>query len=461
MTNNKQGAPVAKNDVLEGEIIDLTHEGLGISKLGGYPLFIEGALINETVEFKVIKVGKNFGVAKLIKIIKESPDRVEVTDRAYAQTGTMPLQHLAYEAQLKFKKNQVENVLQKIGKLPDVKVNDVIGMDNPFGYRNKAQIPVRKHNGKLETGVFRKNSHDLIPMEDFKIQDLEIDKAVIVVRDIMRKYNVKPYNEKDNTGNLRHILVRRGYHTGEMMITLVTRTPKLFPHSKIVPDILEALPEVVSIVQNVNPKKTNVILGQEVIVLHEEDKYQDKLLNHTFEISHRSFFQVNTSQAEVLYSKVLEFAQLTGEETVIDAYCGIGTITLALAEKAKEVYGIEIIEPAVLDARRNAELNGIENVTYQIGAAEDVMLDWSKEGREADLLVVDPPRKGLEGQFIEAVIKMQPKKMVYVSCNPSTLARDLALLVEGGYTVEQVQPVDMFPQTSHVETVALLTKKQV
>lgn len=461
MTNNKQGAPVAKNDVLEGEIIDLTHEGLGISKLGGYPLFIEGALINETVEFKVIKVGKNFGVAKLIKIIKESPDRVEVTDRAYAQTGTMPLQHLAYEAQLKFKKNQVENVLQKIGKLPDVKVNDVIGMDNPFGYRNKAQIPVRKHNGKLETGVFRKNSHDLIPMEDFKIQDLEIDKAVIVVRDIMRKYNVKPYNEKDNTGNLRHILVRRGYHTGEMMITLVTRTPKLFPHSKIVPDILEALPEVVSIVQNVNPKKTNVILGQEVIVLHGEDKYQDKLLNHTFEISHRSFFQVNTSQAEVLYSKVLEFAQLTGEETVIDAYCGIGTITLALAEKAKEVYGIEIIEPAVLDARRNAELNGIENVTYQIGAAEDVMLDWSKEGREADLLVVDPPRKGLEGQFIEAVIKMQPKKMVYVSCNPSTLARDLALLVEGGYTVEQVQPVDMFPQTSHVETVALLTKKQV
>lgn len=461
MTNNKQGAPVAKNDVLEGEIIDLTHEGLGISKLGGYPLFIEGALINETVEFKVIKVGKNFGVAKLIKIIKESPDRVEVTDRAYAQTGTMPLQHLTYEAQLKFKKNQVENVLQKIGKLPDVKVNDVIGMDNPFGYRNKAQIPVRKHNGKLETGVFRKNSHDLIPMEDFKIQDLEIDKAVIVVRDIMRKYNVKPYNEKDNTGNLRHILVRRGYHTGEMMITLVTRTPKLFPHSKIVPDILEALPEVVSIVQNVNPKKTNVILGQEVIVLHGEDKYQDKLLNHTFEISHRSFFQVNTSQAEVLYSKVLEFAQLTGEETVIDAYCGIGTITLALAEKAKEVYGIEIIEPAVLDARRNAELNGIENVTYQVGAAEDVMLDWSKEGREADLLVVDPPRKGLEGQFIDAVIKMQPKKMVYVSCNPSTLARDLALLVEGGYTVEQVQPVDMFPQTSHVETVVLMSRVKV
>lgn len=462
MTNkqNKSTAPITKNDVIEAaEIVDLTHEGLGIAKIEGYPVFIEGALIGETVDFKVIKEGKTFGVGKLMKIVKESSDRVEIKDKAYAQTGTMPLQHLSYEAQLAFKKNQVENVLQKIAKLPNVKVNETIGMDHPFGYRNKAQIPVRKLKGKMETGVFRKNSHDLIPMEDFKIQDPEIDKAIVVVRDIMRKYSVKPYNEKENTGNLRHILVRRGYHTGEMMIVLVTRTPKLFPHSKIVPDILEALPEVVSIVQNVNPKKTNVILGQEVIILHGKDKYRDKLLGHTFEISHRSFFQVNTPQAEVLYSKVLELAELTGEETVIDAYCGIGTITLALAEKAKEVYGIEFIEPAVEDAKRNAALNGIENVTYQAGAAEDVMLEWSKEDRKADLLVVDPPRKGLDGQFIDAVLTMQPEKMVYVSCNPSTLARDLALLVEGGYSVKEVQPVDMFPQTSHVESITLLTMK--
>ncbi|MDZ7834471.1 MAG: 23S rRNA (uracil(1939)-C(5))-methyltransferase RlmD [Alkalibacterium sp.] len=460
MSNDKKkfSAPVKKNETHQANVVDLTHEGLGIAKIEDYPLFIEGALIGETVEFKVIKVGKSFGIGKLEKIIKRSPDRVEVKDKAYAQTGTMPLQHLTYQAQLTFKKNQVENVMEKIAKLPDVPVYDVIGMENPFGYRNKAQIPVRKHKGKLETGVYRKNSHDLIPMEDFKIQDPEIDKAIVTVRDIMRTYNVKPYNEKDNTGNLRHILVRRGYHTGEMMIVLVTRTPKLFPVSKIVPDILEELPNVVSIVQNVNPKKTNVILGQEVIVLHGEDKYHDKLLDHTFEISHRSFFQVNTSQAEVLYSKVLEFADLTGEETVIDAYSGIGTITLALAEKAKEVYGIELIEPAVEDAKRNAELNAIENVTYQVGAAEEVMLEWSKDGRSADLLVVDPPRKGLEGQFIDAVLEMKPKKMVYVSCNPATLARDLALLVEGGYTAEKIQPVDMFPQTSHVKSVTLLTR---
>lgn len=457
-STKKFKAPVEKNETYQGEIVDLTHEGLGVAKIDHYPLFIEGALIGETIEFKVIKVGKSFGVGKLTKIIDQSPDRVEVKDKAYAQTGTMPLQHLNYKGQLAFKKSQVENVMHKIAKLPDVPVYDVIGMENPFGYRNKAQIPVRKVKGKLETGVYRKNSHDLIPMEDFKIQDPEIDKAIVTVRDIMRTYNVKPYNEKDNTGNLRHILVRRGYHTGEMMIVLVTRTPKLFPVSKIVPDILEELPNVVSIIQNVNPKKTNVILGQEVIVLHGEDTYHDKLLDHTFEISHRSFFQVNTAQAEVLYSKVIEFAELTGEETVIDAYSGIGTITLALAEKAKEVYGIEVIEPAVEDAKRNAKLNGIENVTYQVGAAEEVMLEWSKEGRTADLLVVDPPRKGLDEQFIDAVLEMQPKKMIYVSCNPATLARDLALLVEGGYTAQKVQPVDMFPQTSHIESVTLLTR---
>lgn len=460
MSNNKENfkAPVKKNETYQENIVDLTHEGMGVAKVESYPVFIEGALIGEIVDFKVIKVGKSFGVGKLEKIVKRSPDRVDIKDKAYSQTGTMPLQHLTYEAQLTFKKSQVENVMEKIAKLPDVPVYDVIGMENPYGYRNKAQIPVRKHKGKLDTGFFRKNSHDLIPMEDFIIQDPEIDKAVVTVRDIMRNYGVKPYNEKDNTGNLRHILVRRGYHTGELMIVLVTRTPKLFPLSKIVPDILEEIPNVVSIVQNVNPKKTNVILGQEVIVLHGEDKYHDKLLDHTFEISHRSFFQVNTSQAEVLYSKVLEFAELTGEETVIDAYSGIGTITLALAEKAKEVYGIELIEPAVEDAKRNAELNGVENVTYQVGAAEEVMLEWSKDGRTADLLVVDPPRKGLDGQFIDAVLEMQPKKMVYVSCNPATLARDLALLVEGGYTAEKIQPVDMFPQTSHIESVTLLTR---
>ena len=453
-----QTIPVNKNEQHTVTIEDLTFEGMGVAKINGYPLFIEDALPGEKAEVKIHKTGKSYGYAKVMNRLNSSKDRVPLKNRSYTRAGIAPLQHMSYAAQLAFKKQQVENVMQRIARMPEVPVLNTIGMEEPWGYRNKAQVPVRKVEGLLTTGFFRKNSHDLIPMEDFYIQDPKIDEAIIVVRDIMREYGVKPYNEKDGTGNLRHIVVRRGYNTGEMMIVLVTRTAKLFPTSKIIPAIQEALPEVVSIVQNVNPRGTNVILGEEAIVLYGEDKYRDELMGNTFEISHRSFYQVNPLQTEKLYQTVLDFAAMTGEETVIDAYCGIGTITLALAKKAKEVYGIEIVEMAVEDAKRNAALNGVENVTYQLGAAEEVMLKWAEEERTADLLVVDPPRKGLEGQFIDAVLEMKPSKMVYVSCNPATLARDLALLAEGGYNVEKIQPVDLFPQTNHVESVTLLTR---
>ncbi|MEG2602708.1 MAG: 23S rRNA (uracil(1939)-C(5))-methyltransferase RlmD, partial [Carnobacterium sp.] len=318
---------------------------------------------------------------------------------------------------------------------------------------------VLKQNDKLTTGFFRKNSHDLIAMEDFVIQDPKIDQAVVIVRDIMREFNVKPYNEAANTGNLRHIVVRRGYHTGEIMIVLVTRTNKLFPTSKILPAITEALPEVVSIIQNVNPSRTNKILGPENIVLWGQDYFTDTLLGNTFQISASAFYQVNPTQTEKLYQTVLEYAELTGKETVIDAYCGIGTISLSLAKEAKEVYGIEVVEAAVENAKNNAKLNGIENVTFEAGLAEEVMVEWAEKELAVDLLVVDPPRKGLEGSFIEAALTMKPNKIIYVSCNPATLARDLALLADGGYKVEKVQPVDLFPQTSHVESVTLLVKK--
>ncbi|MER2181351.1 23S rRNA (uracil(1939)-C(5))-methyltransferase RlmD [Desemzia incerta] len=453
-----QTIPVNKNEQHTVTIEDLTFEGMGVAKINGYPLFIEDALPGEKAEVKIHKTGKTYGYAKVMNRLTSSKDRVPLKNRSYTRAGIAPLQHMSYAAQLAFKKKQVANVMQRIARMPEVPVLDTMGMEEPWGYRNKAQVPVRKVEGLLTTGFFRKNSHDLIPMEDFYIQDPKIDEAIIAVRDIMREYGVKPYNEKDNTGNLRHIVVRRGYHTGEMMIVLVTRTAKLFPTSKIIPAIQEALPEVVSIVQNVNPRGTNVILGEEAIVLYGEDKYRDELMGNTFEISHRSFYQVNPLQTEKLYQTVLDFAAMTGEETVIDAYCGIGTITLALAKKAKEVYGIEIVEMAVEDAKRNAALNGVENVTYQLGAAEEVMLKWAEEERTADLLVVDPPRKGLEGQFIDAVLEMKPSKMVYVSCNPATLARDLALLAEGGYNVEKIQPVDLFPQTNHVECVALMSR---
>lgn len=453
--------PVQKNEKHTVKIEDLTHEGMGVAKIDGYPLFIEDALPGEEMEVKIHKTGKSFGYAKSMKRLTSSQNRVEVKDENFTRAGIAPLQHMHYPAQLTFKKQQVKNVMKRIAKMPDVKIFDTIGMAEPWGYRNKAQVPVRKVNEKLTTGFFRRNSHDLIPMENFYIQDPKIDEAIIKVRDIMRTYSVKPYNEKENTGNLRHIIIRRGYYTGEMMVILVTRTAKLFPTSKIIPDILEALPEVVSIVQNINPTRTNTILGEDAIVLYGEDQYKDTLLGKTYEISHRSFYQVNPVQTEKLYSVVLDYAKLTGEETVIDAYSGIGTITLSLADKAKHVYGIETVEPAVENAKANAALNQIENVTFEAGLAEEVMVEWSKEGRKADVLVVDPPRKGLEGQFIDAVLEMKPTKMIYVSCNPATLARDLALLAEGGYTVEKIQPVDLFPQTNHVESVALLQLKTV
>ncbi|WP_192987450.1 23S rRNA (uracil(1939)-C(5))-methyltransferase RlmD [Carnobacterium mobile] len=453
--------PVQKNEKHTVKIEDLTHEGMGVAKIDGYPLFIEDALPGEEMEVKIHKTGKSFGYAKSMKRLTSSQNRVEVKDENFTRAGIAPLQHMHYPAQLTFKKQQVKNVMKRIAKMPDVKIFDTIGMAEPWGYRNKAQVPVRKVNEKLTTGFFRRNSHDLIPMENFYIQDPKIDEAIIKVRDIMRTYSVKPYNEKENTGNLRHIIIRRGYYTGEMMVILVTRTAKLFPTSKIIPDILEALPEVVSIVQNINPTRTNTILGEDAIVLYGEDQYKDTLLGKTYEISHRSFYQVNPVQTEKLYSVVLDYAELTGEETVIDAYSGIGTITLSLADKAKHVYGIETVEPAVENAKANAALNQIENVTFEAGLAEEVMVEWSKEGRKADVLVVDPPRKGLEGQFIDAVLEMKPTKMIYVSCNPATLARDLALLADGGYTVEKIQPVDLFPQTNHVESVALLQLKTV
>lgn len=450
--------PVNKNEYVTLTAVDLTHQGMGVCKVENYPIFVEGLLTGEKAEIKVIKVGKTYAYGRMMKLLEPSPDRVEVTDKAYAQSGIMPLQHLSYPAQLQFKKQQVINVLERIAKMPEVPVLDTIGMEHPYDYRNKAQIPVREIDGVLETGFFRRNSHQLIPLENYQIQDPVIDKTILVIRNLLRQYKVKAYDEENHRGVIRHIIVRRGYYTGELMIVLVTRTKDL-PHKKeLVETILEQLPDTVSLIQNINTKKTNVILGKHSEVLYGEDKYTDTLLGYSFDISHQSFYQVNPLQTEKLYKKALEYAQLTGKETVIDAYSGIGTIAIALSEKAKHVHGIEIVAPAVKNAKKNAEKNKVKNVTFEVGAAEEVMVEWAEAGRTADVLVVDPPRKGLDERFIEATLVMQPDRMVYISCNPSTLARDLAILSEGGYQVKKAQPVDMFPQTTHIETVVLLEK---
>ncbi len=448
--------PVVKNQELEVEIEDLTYQGMGVAKIDGYPLFIEDTLPGEKALVHVLKTEKQYGFAKLKKLEQTSPDRALAVDHTYTQTGIAPLQHLAYPAQLKFKQHQIQELFKKQDL--HIPVRPTLGMDNPTGYRNKAQIPVRQVNGQATTGFFKRRSHEMVPLEDFYIQDPKIDAAVIVVRDLLRKYHLTGYDEQANSGLVRHIMVRRGYYSKDMMIVLVV-TSWAVPHQDdIVAGIQAALPEVSSIMLNLNDKRTNVILGKKTRLLAGHSYLTDQLLGNTFHISPLSFYQVNPLQTEVLYSQAIEAAGLTGKETVIDAYSGIGTISLAMAKHAKQVYGVEIVPEAVADARDNAKLNGITNVTFTVGKAEDAMQQWQQEELPVDVLMVDPPRKGLAKEFIAAVGVLLPPKLVYVSCNPATLARDIKALEAFGYHAAQTQPVDMFPQTTSIESVTALTR---
>ncbi|ARN89710.1 23S rRNA (uracil(1939)-C(5))-methyltransferase RlmD [Levilactobacillus brevis] len=453
----KSKAPVSKNERLDVTITDLTYQGLGVAKVEDFPLFIENTLPGEEVTVQVTKVQSHYGFARAVAWTQESPDRVKDVDKTYRQTGIAPLQHLAYPAQLKFKQHQIAELFSKSHQ--DVEVAPTMGMDNPTQYRNKAQVPVRMVKGQLETGFYRQHSHELIPLTDFYIQDPAIDAAIIKVRDLLRQFEIPAYNEVSDKGVIRNIMVRRGYYSHEMMIVLISRTQKIPSQAQLVDQIHQALPEVTSIVLNVNAKKTNVIMGNVTRVLYGKPTIEDTLMGLTFAISARSFYQVNPQQTEKLYQMAIDKAGLTGAETVIDAYCGIGTISLALAKHAKQVYGVEIVPEAIEDAKVNAQKNHLSNVTFAVNKAEDQMAEWQAAGIKPDVIVVDPPRKGLAESLIDSAAKMAPKKVVYVSCNPATLVRDVARFTELGYHVDgPVQPVDQFPQTPHVESVTVLVK---
>ncbi|EOS8035779.1 23S rRNA (uracil(1939)-C(5))-methyltransferase RlmD [Enterococcus hirae] len=455
----KEKLSVKKNERYTLDIIDLSYEGMGVAKIDGYPLFIENALPGERVEVLVVKVGNKFGYGKVEKWLTESPDRQPLKDNRLLRTGIAPLAHLNYEQQLLFKQKQVENVMSKIAKMPEVDILPTIPMENPVGYRNKAQIPVRRMDGRLATGFYKKNSHELVEIEDYYIQDPAIDEAIKRVRDILQRFQVRGYNEAKNEGQIRHIIIRRGHYSHEMMVVLVTRKEKFFKGKEIASIIHEELPEVVSVIQNINEEKTNVILGDKEKVLYGRSYIEDQLLGKTYRISSKSFYQVNTEQTEKLYQTAIEFAALQKEDTVIDAYSGIGTIGLSLADKVKEVYGMELVPEAIEDAQFNALTNKIENAHYEVGKAETVMKKWQDKGVKPSVIVVDPPRRGLDARFIASAIDMAPAKLVYISCNPATFARDAKLFAESGYEVKKVQPVDLFPQTHHVELVALLAPK--
>lgn len=456
----KQAPPVQKNQTIELSFEDLTHEGDGVGKIDGYPLFVPYALPGEKAHVKVVKVKKNFGFGKLIKVTKVSPDRVEPPCDVFIQCGGCQLQHMSYGMQLDMKRKQVENAMKKIGHLAHVPVHSVIGMDDPWRYRNKIQIPVGKRDGELITGFYQKRSHRIIEgMDTCVVQDEVNDRMVEAVRRIADRLGITAYSEENDNGVLRHIMVRTGEQTNETMIVLITRTNKLPKQEELIKEIHETYPHVKSIIHNVNNRKTNVILGDKTKVLWGSEYIYDTIGDITFAISPKSFYQINPPQTKQLYDKALEYANLTGSETVVDAYCGIGTISLFLAQQAKKVYGVEVVQEAVDDAKENAKLNRITNTEFYVGKAEEVMPWWTAQGLRPDVIVVDPPRKGCEEELLQAMIGMKPERIVYVSCNPSTLVRDLRILEDGGYETKQVQPVDMFPQTGHIECVTYLTPK--
>ena len=448
-----------KNDIIEVEIVDLSHEGAGVAKVDGRVFFIENALPSEVIRMRVLKVNKKIGFGRVEEFVKKSNQRNEHVDLAYLRTGITDLGHLAYPAQLAFKGKQVQDCLYKIAGISDVEVLETLGMDQPLAYRNKAQVPVRRVNGQLETGFFRKNSHDLLPIEDFYIQDPVIDQVIVFVRDLLRRFDLKPYDEKEGTGLIRNLVVRRGHYSGEIMVILVTSRPKIFRVEQLIERLTEAFPAIKSIMQNINDQLGNAIFGREFRTLYGQDFITDSMLGKQFQIAAPAFYQVNTEMAEKLYQTAFDFADFKKEDIVLDAYSGIGTIGLSLADRVQQVYGVEVIPEAVENSQRNAELNGINNASYVCAPAEKTIQTWLNQGIKADVILVDPPRKGLIESFITSSVSMEPQRIVYISCNPATMARDIKLYQELGYELKKVQPVDLFPQTHHVECVSLLVKR--
>lgn len=447
-----------KNDIYELDITGMTHEAMGVGRVNGMAVFVQGAIEGEKVIAKIIKVAKNFAVARVEEWIVKSPERQEPFCTAYKRCGGCSLQHMTYDMQLKFKHKVVTDNLERIGGFKGVHVNPVIGMDNPMNYRNKAQYPVGMGDRGPIAGFYARRSHTIIDSESCGIQHKGSETVKNAVMDIVRKLNIPVYNEETGEGILRHIITRVSYSTGDIMVILVVTKENLPGINKLIKEISGKIPEVKSIVLNINKRRDNVILGDVVKTVYGSDTLKDKLGHLSFHISPLSFYQVNPVQTVKLYQKAVEFAGLTGKETVFDLYCGIGTISLFLAEQAREVIGVEVIQEAVESANKNAKLNNISNAKFYCGAAEEIVPKLYNEGIKADIVVVDPPRKGCDSTLLETMVKMQPQKIVYVSCNPSTLARDLKYLSANSYNIKEVQPIDLFPWTEHVETVVLMSR---
>lgn len=455
----KQPIPVKKNDTIQLNIHDIGTEGQGIGRYEGYTLFVDGALPGEAIRATVIKAGKNFGVGKLREILKTSPDRVTPVCPIASQCGGCAIQHLSYNAQLTYKREKVKQLIHRIGKIETVTVKPTIGMAAPWHYRNKVQFPVREVDGDIRIGYYAKRSHRVVETEICYIQDRRNEEIQRILLAWMKGHHVPAYNELKHSGIVRHLVTRYAHTSGNMQVTIVINAKKL-RHTEVLIEAFKSLGYVTSVTLNINRDKTNVILGPEIKPLYGTPSIEDTIGDIRFKISPLSFYQVNPVQTEKLYAEALAYAGLTGEETVLDLYCGIGSISLCLAKKAKQVIGVEIVPQAIENAKANAELNGLKNTKFYVGKAEEVIPALhAKEGLKADVVVVDPPRKGCDEALLETIVQIAPKKLVYVSCDPATLARDLNYLASKGFQVEAVQPVDMFPHTVHVECVVKLQRQ--
>ena len=450
-----------KNDIVTLEILDCGTDGEGIGKADGFTVFVKDAVIGDTVTAKIMKAKKNYGYGRLMEILKPSPYRVEPVCPSARQCGGCQLQAVSYEEQKVFKEKKLRGHLERIGGFRDLPMEPMIGMDEPYHYRNKAQFPVgRNKEGRIITGFYAGRTHAIIENRDCALGIPQNKEILDIVIAHMEKYGIAPYDEMTGKGLVRHIFVRYGFFTGELMVCLIINGQDL-PHQKELIEKLREIPGMASISLNINKKRSNVILGDKVKTIWGQEYITDKIGDISYEISPLSFFQVNPKQTWKLYSKALEYADLHGEETVWDLYCGIGTISLFLAQQAKFVRGVEIVPAAIDDAKRNAQINNIENVEFFVGKAEEVLpREYEKNGVYADVIVVDPPRKGCDEMLLKTILKMQPKRVVYVSCDSATLARDLRFLCDNGYELKKVCGVDQFPQTVHVETVVLLSHKK-
>lgn len=484
---------VEKNKKYKVEIIDMASTGSGVAKIGDMAVFVDGGLVGDILDIKIDLVKKKYANGRIIKLVSPSKDRVKrLCSEDLRLCGGCQIQELDYRKQLEIKENSVRQAMARIGNVENIDdiLSPIIGMDNPFFYRNKGQYPVKKEDGKLKIGFYKKKTHEVMDTDLCVIQDKVNEEIIKLLRKIIDEENISVYDEKVKKGVLRHIIIRIGdienaddikdndikdtediygvkmneniNSVKEKMVVLVCNESKSKIEDKVLKKIDEELkkniPGFKTLVVNINNKHTNVILGHQNRIISGTGEIRGRIGDIVFSISPQSFFQVNPVQTEVLYKKALEYANLSGNEEVFDIYCGIGTISLFLARNAKKVVGIEIVEQAIIDAKKNAKINGMKNTEFFVGKAEEVVPKLYSENKTADVVIVDPPRKGCDDRVLDTIVKMEAKKLVYVSCNPSTLARDVKYLSEFDFVVKKVQPVDLFPHSMHVECVVLLTK---